>query len=143
MRWHEEYLGKPWEHSPNPPHSFNCGELLRHIYKKHFGYEAPILLADTRALRSCIRDVGNMHRYYANLVPVDVPQDFDLALLSRGGPADHVGLYCGGDILHCRPNVGVFLDDAFSLQTMGWRKITYLRPEGLKMKSPGEPGRGG
>lgn len=131
MRWHEEYLGKPWAHNPNPPLSFNCGELLRHIYKKYCGYDAPIILADTRSMRSCIRDVSNLRRYYSNFVPVDIPQDFDFAVMSRGGPADHVGLYVGGDILHCYPKIGVSLDSAFALGVMGWRKITYLHPEGL------------
>ena len=130
MRWHEQYLGKPWKHNPDPPHSFNCGELLRHIYRQYMGYDAPLVLADTRDVRSCIKDVGNINRY-ANFYPVVVPQDFDVAVLSRGGFADHVGLYVGGDILHCHPRVGVSLDDAFALGVMGWRKIYYLRVEGL------------
>lgn len=130
MRWHEQYLGKPWKHNPEPPHSFNCGELLRHVYKQYFGYDAPLVLADTRDLRSCISDVADIGRY-ANFHAVTVPQDFDVAVMSRGGPADHVGLYVGGDILHCLPKVGVALDSAFALGVMGWRKITYLRPEGL------------
>jgi cell wall-associated NlpC family hydrolase len=131
MRWHEQYLGKPWTHIPDPPNSFNCGELLRHIYKTHLGHDAPPLLADTQDVRSCIRDVGNIGRY-ASFRRVDRPQDFDVAVMSRGGPADHVGLYCGGNILHCRPRVGVFLDDVFTLQSFGWRKIAWLRAEGLR-----------
>jgi len=130
MRWHEEYLGKPWAHNPNPPKSFNCGELLRHVYKRFFNYDAPILLADTEDLRSCIRDVANILRY-ANFYSVEIPQDFDVAVMSRGGSADHVGLFCGGNILHCRPKVGVFLDDAFTLAHSGWRSIAYLRARGL------------
>ena len=130
MRWHEQYLGKPWAHDPNPPHSFNCGELLRHIYREHFGYDAPVILADTRDLRSCIHDVREIGRY-AHFFRVDDPRDFDVAVMSRGGHADHVGLYVAGDILHCHPKVGVSLDDAYALSIMGWRKIDYLRPEGL------------
>jgi hypothetical protein len=126
MRWHEEYLGKPWAHSPNPPHSFNCGELLRHIYKRFLGYDAPLILADTRDLRSCIRDVGNIGRY-ADFSEADAPRDFDIAVMARGGFAAHVGLYCAGSVLHCRPQVGVFLDDAFALAALGWRKVTYFR----------------
>jgi hypothetical protein len=133
MNWHEQYLGKPWTHNPDPPHSFNCGELLRYVYQKHFNYDPPPLLADTRDLRSCVHDAGNMDRYYPKLCRVDMPRDFDLAVLSRGAHADHVGLYCGGSILHCRPQVGVFLDDVFTLQSFGWRKIVYLRPEGLAL----------
>lgn len=131
MRWHEQYLGKPWEHNPNPPHSFNCGELLRHIYRQYMGYDAPLVLADTRDVRSCIKDVGNIGRY-ADFYPVTVPQDFDIAVLSRGGPADHVGLYVNGDILHCHPRVGVSLDSAFALSVMGWKKVQYLRVKGVK-----------
>ena len=131
MKWHEEYLGKPWQANPNPPESFNCGELLRYVYKKHFDYDAPILLADALDLRSCVRDVQNIQRYYSNMKKVTRAQDFDLAVLWRGIIPDHVGLYAAGSILHCRPNVGVFLDDAFTIESFGWRKIEYYRPEGL------------
>ena len=133
MRWHEQYLGKPWAHNPNPPDSFNCGELLRYIYRAHFGYDAPVLLADTNMLRSCIEDVQRIERYHPGMCRVELPQDFDLAVLARveAGYADHVGLFCGGDILHCRPKVGVFLDDAFTLAAFGWKHISYYRPEGL------------
>ena len=82
MRWHEQYLGKPWKHNPDPPNSFNCGELLRHIYKQHLGYEAPVLFADTNDLRSCIRDIAAIHRY-ARFRQVDAPADFDVAVMAR------------------------------------------------------------
>ena len=136
--WHEQYLGKPWSHEPDPPNSFNCGELLRHVYKVHFGYDAPVILADTNIISSCIDDVRNIRRYYSGMVEAAVPQDFDLAVLSRSDPehADHVGLYAGGSILHCRPKVGVFLDDAFVLGKMGWRNIRYFRLEGLARCTP-------
>lgn len=130
MRWHEQYLGKPYDHNPHPPHSFNCGELLRHVYRQYLGYDAPLVLADTRDLRSCIKDVAHMDRY-ATFHTVAVPRDFDVAVMARNGPADHVGLYVGGDILHCLPKVGVALDSAFALGVMGWRHIHYLRAEGL------------
>ena len=45
--------------------------------------------------------------------------------------ADHVGLYCGGNILRYRPKVGVFPDDVFTLQSFCRRKIVWFRPEGL------------
>ena len=132
MNWHEQYLGKPWAHNPDPPNSFNCGELLRHIYRVHLGYDAPVLLADTQDIRSCVRDIADMNRYFMEYQTVEIPRDFDIALMSRGGAPDHVGLYCGGNILHCRPQVGVFLDDVFTLLHSGWPKITYIRPTELK-----------
>jgi hypothetical protein len=133
MNWHEQYLGKPWTHAPDPPNSFNCGELLRHIYKQYLGYDAPLIMADTTVIASCISDIRDIKRYYAGFRPADIPRDFDVAVMSRSTleRADHVGLYCGGNILHCRPKVGVFLDDVFTLQSFGWRKIAWLRPEGL------------
>ena len=133
MRWHEEYLGKPWVQNPNPPHSFNCGELVRHVYKRFLGHDSPMLLADTRDLRSCIKDIGNIFRY-APFKRVEMPQDFDIAIMARNelSRADHIGIYCDRNILHCRPKVGVFLDDAFTLASFGWRNIVYMRAEGLK-----------
>lgn len=125
--WHEEYLGIPWSHNPDPPRSFNCGELLRHIYKKHFGYDAPLILADTKDIRSCIRDVENIKRY-AEFYEVEVPKDFDIAVMSKGGRPNHVGICAYGDILHCHSKIsGVTLDSIISLCAMGWSKISYLR----------------
>jgi hypothetical protein len=130
LRWHEQYLGKPWKHNPDPPHSFNCGEFVRWIYKTHFGVDSPVLLADTENLRSCIEDIRGIERY-ANFERVDLSRDFDIALMARGVWDDHIGVCVGSDILHCRPKVGVFLDDVFALRSMGWRRITYIRPLGL------------
>ena len=130
MRWHEQYLGRPWAHSPKPPESFNCGELLRFIYRERFGIETPLIVADTLDLRSCIKDIREIGRYW-NFQRVDMPRDFDIAVMSRSVEADHVGICVGGDILHCRPKVGVFLDDVFTLRNMGWRGIQYIRPLGL------------
>ena len=128
--WHEQYLGKPWSHNPDPPNSFNCGELLRWIYKEFFGANVPVVLADTGDLRSCIKDIRAIDRYW-RFERVETPQDFDMAIMARGGEADHVGICVGSDILHCRPKVGVFLDDVFTLQNMGWKSIKYIRPLGL------------
>jgi hypothetical protein len=130
MAWHEQYLGKPWKHNPDPPHSFNCGELLRWIYREHFGMEVPVIVADTEDLRSCIQDIREINRYWDFEYTAN-PRDFDIAVMSRGGLSDHVGVCVGSDILHCRPKVGVFLDDIFMLRNMGWRNIRYLRPLGL------------
>jgi len=69
-------------------------------------------------LRSCIKDIRGIERY-ANFEPVTSPQDFDIALMARGTEADHIGVCVGSDILHCRPKVGVFLDDVFILRNMG------------------------
>jgi hypothetical protein len=129
--WHEQYLGKPWKSPADPPNSFNCGDFVRWVFMEHFGYEPPILLADTGDLKSCIRDIRGIDRY-ATFEHVTEPQDFDLAILARGIAEDHIGVCVGSDgILHCRPGVGVFLDDSFTLRNMGWRKIRYIRPIGL------------
>ena len=134
MHWHEQYLGKPWKSPADPPNSFNCGDFVRWVFKERFGYDAPILLANTEDLRSCIRDIRGIGRY-ADFEPVTgEPQDFDIALMARGTEEDHIGVCVGSDILHCRPGVGVFLDDVFTLRNMGWRKIRFIRPLGLALK---------
>ena len=126
-----QYLNKPWKQQPDPPHSFNCGELLRHIFKRHFDYDAPVLFADTTDLRSCIRDIRGIARY-GDFAQVDVPQDFDIALLAMGVDEGHIGVCVGSsNILHCYPGAGTVLDDAFTLRNMGWRKIRYLRLLGI------------
>ena len=105
---------------------------MRWVYKEHFGFDAPVLLADTTDVRACIKDIRGIDRYAQFAPVVGTPQDFDIALMARGVEADHIGVCVGSDnILHCRPGVGVFLDDIFTLTSMGWRKIQYIRPIGL------------
>lgn len=129
MRWHEQYLGKPWAAVPDPPHSFTCGELLRWVYRVHLGVDAVPIAADPDDVRSCIRDIRNIARY-GDFYHVNHPWDFDLALMIRGTEPDHVGLYAGGSILHCLRGAGVCLDDAFTLRSLGWRRIDYMRLSG-------------
>lgn len=127
--WYEQYLGLPWSLNPEPPKSFNCGEFVRWIFKVHRNQDSPFILADTSDIRSCIKDISMIKRY-CNFERVSMPQDFDIALMARRNNADHVGISVGNDILHCRPKVGVFLDDLFTLRSMGWNNIQFIRVTG-------------
>ena len=126
--WHEAYIGKPWASPPEPPRSFNCGELLRHVYRIHLGLETPPIVADPGNARSCARDIRNLRRY-GDFYEVAMPRDFDLALMGLGLHKTHVGLVAGECVLHCVEGAGVLLEDIFAMLCLGW-KMRFMRHVG-------------
>ena len=131
MHWFEQYIGKPWSRLPEPPHSFTCGELVRHIYKDRLNVETPIIYADPARLAQCIRNLEEPEAYgfHAFSCPV---RPFDIAYLLRRVKRDHVGLVVrtgeGLMILHCLQGVGVVLEtEAEIMGSTGARRIEWRR----------------
>jgi len=128
--WHEEYLGKPWAGVPNPPESFTCGDLIRYIYAKDYGYKClPVPVPDAKVLRDC---VAAMNPGYFGLVPVEGEiRDKDAVFLSRRHLMDHCGLAVidRGNlyILHCSQRGGVQLSTPLELKTQGYTKFSWWR----------------
>jgi len=128
--WHEAYLGKPWSGTPNPPESFNCGELVRYFYAVDSGYSClPIPVPDARNLRDCVEA---MNPSYFGLVPVEgEPQDKDAVFLSKRRMMDHCGLAVIDRgrlyILHCSQRGGVQLSTPGELRAQGWTGFSWWR----------------
>ena len=128
--WHEAYLGKPWSGTPNPPETFNCGELVRYFYNVDSGYEClPIPVPDARNLRDCVEA---MSPSYFGLVPVEgEPQDKDAVFLSRRHLMDHCGLGVktpsGLYVLHCSQRGGVQLSTIGELRGQGYTGFSWWR----------------
>lgn len=130
--WWIKYLGKPWEAAPNPPHSYNCGELVRAIHLDFFGIDTPAIpIDDARVRRQC---VAAMQPDLFGLIPIDgidAPRDFDVAFMGRKrlahcGVAVHTGE--GLRILHCpEACCGVCLDTPMELRFMGFPNIRWFR----------------
>lgn len=129
--WHEKYIGKPWVSTPNPPESFNCGELLRYVHRHELGIETTAIEADAAVLSQC---VANMRPEIFGLVPLaDNAQlkDFDCAFFARSKYEDHCGICVmtldGPLILHCVQGAGVVLENESEAKARGFKGITWYR----------------
>lgn len=132
MDWFEEYIGLPWSRIPNPPHSFSCGELVRHIHRVRLGIDMPDILADPGNLRQCIRDLCNPERY--GLRPLgqeDERREYDVVYCLRVNRQDHVGIAVstgeGLCILHCQQDSGVTLNKPAEMFGTGVRRLEWYR----------------
>ena len=130
MEWYEEYLGKPWAPTPNPPESFTCGELVRWIFRKEFGFEAlPIPVPDARDLKDCVDAMDP--EYFGLKRVMGLAKDKDAVFLSRRHLMDHCGIVVmvGGQmlILHCSQRGGVQLSSLQELEAEGYSRHSYWR----------------
>lgn len=119
--WTAKYIGKPWRVNPNPPQSFNCGELVRYVYKHELGIFSPPLIADVNKVRECIRDIRSLKRY-ANFVQVFDKEAFDVAVFDMRGLSMHIGLYVPDDlVMHADEEAGcVVIDDVAAIKSLGY-----------------------
>ena len=130
--WHEKYLGKPWVADPNPPESFNCGELLRYIHKAELGIDTAKIQANAASLREC---VDNMQADIFGLLPLPAGaelQDFDSVFFGRASKyEDHCGIIAltldGPMILHCLQGAGVVLDSFNDAKALGFARLLFYR----------------
>lgn len=129
--WWEQYIGKPWENIPNPPHTFNCGELVRYILKDRLGIDNPPIIADGDKLRECIANLSVPEAY--GLMPFEGdPRPFDIVYLMRRVRRDHIALCVnspqGLAFLHCVQGAGVVCETEFEMKCttnsafMEWRR---------------------
>lgn len=130
--WYLKYLGKPWQASPNPPESYNCGDLVRAIHLDIFGIDTPpIPIQDAHSRRQCLEA---MRPDYFGLEPLsgnEEPREFDVAFMGRTRLA-HCGIAVNTDcelkILHCpESQCGVCLDSLLELKMMGFPNIRWFR----------------
>lgn len=135
--WWEKYLGKPWVGNPSPPESFNCGELIRHVYLEELGIESLPILIDAADLRKRLKALQEtMFRY--DLLPLKVeqpPQEYDIIFMSKSKYKDHCGLGVetneGVMVLHCQEGRGTVISSPFELISMGFKELLWTRYEGL------------
>jgi len=133
--WWEKYLNKPWKAEPEPPHSFNCGELLRRVYWDEFGIETLPILADASDLRQCIKAMTGERYGLAPLKQTDRPRNYDSVFMARGKFDDHCGIAAGTVegllVLHCLQGVGVVLESVGELAGRGLKHLSWYRHERL------------
>ena len=140
--WYEEFLGIPWAGIPDPPRTFNCGELLRFVFKRECGHEcAPIPCRDARDLHGCLE---SMVPPFYGLVPVPAGEerDKDGVFMARRRFVDHCGLLVelpGGDrrVLHCSQLGGTQLSSFGELRAQGYTTFSFWRalPDGTEKQN--------
>ena len=131
--WHLDYLGKPWKASPAPPESYNCGELVRHVYLDLFGIQtSAIPVADAKSALQCARA---MKPEIFDLLPIhenEGPREFDVCFMGRKTLMGHCGIAAetsdGLRVLHCPESAcGVTINSHLELRWMGFPFIRWFR----------------
>ena len=83
--WWLTYLGKPWAVDPNPPASYNCGELVRAVHRDLCGIDSPAIpVADAGSRLQCVRAMRPELFGLEALLAGAAPRALDVAFL--GGP---------------------------------------------------------
>lgn len=137
--WYLEFLGKPWRGVPNPPLSFNCGELIRYIYRTFFDVSlVPIPIPDACNLRDVISVMVPGYFGFDDL-GCNRPKDFDCVFMSRRHIMDHCGMVVttseGIQILHCASPCGVVINTPLELkEEYGYSRLQYYRHPEVRSK---------
>jgi hypothetical protein len=131
VRWYEEYIGKPWKAQPSPPDSFNCGELLRHVYLDRLGIEAHEIHADALNLSERVKSFTAAVFGLRPLGDGEPKKEFDCAFMRKTRYEDHCGVAVrtadGLLILHCLQRLGVVLESPLEVMGQGFRHINWYR----------------
>lgn len=132
-QWWLRYLGKPWRAVPQPPESYNCGELVRAVHRDMFHIDSPTIpVANPHSRLQCVKA---MQPEMFGLLPLPdgvVPRAFDTAFLGRRTCLHHCGVAVetseGLRILHCPESAcGVCLDTLFELRMIGFPRVRWFR----------------
>ncbi len=138
VNWWLEYLGKPWAAAPNPPASYNCGELVRAVHRDLCGIDSPAIPVTNAGNRlQCVRA---MRPEFFGLEPLPqntVPRALDVAFLGRRTYLAHCGLAVetgeGLRVLHCpEAACGVSLDSLMELRVAGFPAVRWFRHRNME-----------
>jgi hypothetical protein len=131
INWTEKYVGKSWQAVPNPPASYNCGELLRHVYLDMFNYDAHKIEADANSLKSSLKAFSPSLFGLRALREDEQPREFDIVFFARSKYFDHCGVLAdtqdGLMVLHCLQSCGVVLESQNENLTHGFKKLEAYR----------------
>lgn len=134
--WASDLIGRPWSPEGTGPESFNCWNLVRHVYKDQLGLDLPLLQIGKAYNEEALRDLcttgtwNHVGQYRAN----NRPRQWDIVLCWCDG-LRHVGVMIDCDhqtlLLHCvggeEMNVGVVLDDLEFASARGFHNFEAWR----------------
>ena len=131
--WWLPYLGKPWAAKPNPPHSYNCGDLVRAVHLDLLGIDTPpIPITNAQSRLQCCKAM-QPELFGLEPLPEDAsPQSLDVAFLGRKTFLAHCGVAVdtseGLRVLHCpEARCGVVLDSLAELRLTGFPHLRWFR----------------
>lgn len=136
--WWAPYLGKPWAALPEPPASYNCGELVRAVHRDLAGIDSPAIpVTDAQSRLQCAKA---MRPEYFGLEPLPEgvrPQSLDVAFLGRRAYLGHCGVVVdtpdGLRVLHCpEAACGVSLESLAELRMAGFPVARFFRHRDLE-----------
>lgn len=131
--WWLAYLGKPWAADPNPPASYNCGELARAVHRDLCGIDSPpIPVTDAGSRLQCVRAMRPDLFGLEPLAETDSPRALDVAFMGRRACLAHCGMAVETDeglrVLHCpEASCGVALDSLLELRFSGFPRVRWFR----------------
>lgn len=131
--WWLTYLGKPWAVDPNPPASYNCGELVRAVHRDLCGIDSPAIpVIDAGSRLQCVRAMRPELFGLEALPAGAAPRALDVAFLGRRTYLAHCGLAVetgeGLRVLHCpEAACGVALDSLMELRVAGFPSVRWFR----------------
>lgn len=116
-----------------PPDSYNCGELVRSIYRDLFSIETnAIPVKDAQSSLQCARA---MLPEVFDLLPLsenELPQEFDVCFMGRKTLLGHCGIAVESNgglyVLHCpESSCGVTIHSPLELKYSGFPFIRWFR----------------
>lgn len=131
--WHRAYLGKPWEANPQPPASYNCGELVRSVYRDILGIDSAIIpVKDAQSALQCARAMKPEIFDLYSIPDGEDPREFDVCFMGRRTLMGHCGIAAmtseGLRVLHCPESAcGVTLNTPLELRFGGFPLIRWFR----------------
>lgn len=131
--WYLDYLGKPWQATPTPPNSYNCGELVRSVYRDVFAIESAAIPVDNA--QSALQCARAMQPEIFDLLPLpdgENPREFDVCFMGRKTLMGHCGIgvqTCDGlRVLHCPESAcGVTINSELELKYSGFPLLRWFR----------------
>lgn len=133
QNWWLEYLGKPWAATPTPPHSYNCGELVRAVHLNLCGIDSPAIpVSDAQSRLQCVKAMQPELFGLEALPENEAPRSLDVAFLGRRSCLAHCGMVVetgeGLRVLHCpEAACGVALDSMHELALAGFPQVRWFR----------------
>jgi hypothetical protein len=129
--WFEKYIGKPWEAKARPPDSYNCGELVKSVYRDIFHIEEMAIGANPNVLSECVKSFQARLYGLRPLLENEQRREFDVVFMARSRYEDHCGLAAktkdGLLIIHCLQSCGVVMESPHEVLGWGFSKLIWYR----------------
>lgn len=127
--WAAGLIGRPYARPADPPTTFCCWSLVRHVFRVRYGIEMPVVaVADGSADNVlAIKRAAEVSGWR----PAEgAPQDGDIVLM-RGVDGRHVGVMVqangGLGLLHAVLGAGVCFQGLREVSAVGFREFEFWR----------------